>query len=278
MKLRDVSSNSQLPTTDYANNYYGRRCAKDAVLTCNAVRADSKIEILVHRKGSTMVRMMKHLLLAFCCCVACLAVLITGCCFCGVRGSGVVKTESRDVAGFSWIGIESVGRVTVRQTGRESLTITAEDNLLPLINSRVSDGILYLDTAHHVDIRPTKPIELVVEVKRLEGLHSAGVGCVEAEGIQSQRLSVSASGVGSVAVTGCSDSLNLNLSGVGNYQGEHFQTKQATVETSGVGGAVVNVSEQLDATVSGVGSVEYIGSPHVRQFVSGLGRVKKRPP
>jgi hypothetical protein len=39
---------------------------------------------------------------------------------------------------------------------------------------------------------------------------------------------------------------------------------------------VINVSEQLDAAVSGVGSVEYIGSPQVRESVRGVGMVKKR--
>jgi Putative auto-transporter adhesin, head GIN domain len=214
--------------------------------------------------------------------VACLAALslFTSCSLnlggSGMRGSGIVKTESRQVAEFSSISFKSEGRVTVQQTGKESLTIHAEDNLLPLLESRVADRTLYLGTVNNTDINPTKTIEFVVEVKSLESLNINGVGSIEVKNLQGKRLSISLDGVGSTTIAGSSDVLDLSLSGVGSFQGEKFKTKQATVRNSGVGSAVVNVSEQLNATVSGVGSIEYIGSPQVRESVRGIGIIKKR--
>jgi hypothetical protein len=41
------------------------------------------------------------------------------------------------------------------------------------------------------------------------------------------------------------------------------------------GWAIVNVSEKLEAEISGVGSVEYIGDPTIKQDVIGAGRVSK---
>jgi hypothetical protein len=216
------------------------------------------------------------------CLASCLAALsmLAGCSFNvlgnGVRGSGIVKTESRKVAGFSSISFKSVGKVTVQQTGKESLTIAAEDNILPLLESRVADNILYLTLAKDGKMNPTKPIEFVVQVKSLESLNTDGVGSIEAQGIQGKRLAVAMDGVGGVTIAGSSDALDLSLSGVGSFQGEAFQTKQATVRNSGVGSAVVNVSEQLDTDLSGVGSIEYVGSPQVRRSGRGLGTVKKR--
>ena len=206
--------------------------------------------------------------------------LFSGCSFNignnGVRGSGIVKTESRKVAGFSSISFKSVGKVTVQQTGKESLTITADDNILPLLESRVADNILYLTLVNDSHFNPTKPIEFVVQVKSLESLNIDGVGSIEAQGIQGKRLAVPMDGVGGVTIAGSADTLDLSLSGVGSYQGEKFKTKQATVRNSGMGSAVVNVSEQLDADLSGVGSIEYVGSPQVRKSGRGLGSVKKR--
>jgi len=210
---------------------------------------------------------------------ACLAALgfFGGCFFnSGVRGSGVVKTESREVTAFSSISSETVGRVTVQQTGKESLKITAEDNILPLIKSYVTDNVLYLTMVKDASFNPTKPIQFFVEVKSLESLNIKGVGTFEVKDIQGKRLSISQDGVGSTTIAGNVDVLELTLSGVGSFHGEEFKTKQATVRHSGVGSAVVNVSEQLDATVSGVGSIEYIGSPQVRSSVKGVGTVKKR--
>lgn len=214
--------------------------------------------------------------------LACLVALslLSGCFFNignnGVRGSGIVKTESRKVAGFSSISFKSVGKVTVQQTGKESLTIAADDNILPLLESRVADNTLYLTLAKDGRMNPTKPIEFVVEVKSLESLDTDGVGSVEAQGIQGKRLAVAMDGVGEVTIAGSADTLDLSLSGVGSYQGEAFKTKQATVRNSGVGSAVVNVSEQLNADLSGVGSIEYVGSPQVRKSGRGLGAVKQR--
>lgn len=213
---------------------------------------------------------------------SCLAALsiFAGCSFNigsnGVRGSGIVKTESRKVSGFSSISSKSVGKVTVQQTGKESLTITADDNILPLLESRVADNVLYLTIAKDTHMNPTKPIEFVVEVKSLESLNIDGVGSIEVKDIQGKRLSVSLDGVGSMTIAGSVDVLDLSLSGVGSFHGEEFKTKQAKVRHSGVGSAVVNVSDQLDATVSGVGSVEYIGSPQVQKSGRGVGSVKKR--
>ncbi|HTL90069.1 MAG TPA: DUF2807 domain-containing protein [Leptolyngbya sp.] len=194
----------------------------------------------------------------------------------GIRGSGIVKTESREVAGFSSISFKSVGKVTVQQTGKESLMITAEDNILPLLESRVADNILYLTLAKDGKMNPTKAIEFVVQVKSLESLNTDGVGSIEAQGIKGKRLTVAMDGVGHVAIAGSADMLDLNLSGVGSYQGEAFETKQAIARNSGVGSAVLNVSEQLDADLSGVGSIEYVGSPQVRRSGRGLGTVKQR--
>ena len=206
--------------------------------------------------------------------------LFSGCSFNiginGVRGSGIVKTESREVAGFSSISFKSVGKVTMQQTGKESLVITAEDNILPLLESRVADNTLYLTLAKDGKMNPTKPIEFVMQVKSLESLNVDGVGSIEAQGIQGKQLAVAMDGVGEVTIAGSADVLDLTLSGVGSFKGEEFKTKQATVRNRGVGSAVVNVSNQLDADLSGVGSVEYIGSPQVRKSGRGVGGVKKR--
>ncbi|WP_204101966.1 MULTISPECIES: DUF2807 domain-containing protein [Spirulina sp. CCY15215] len=210
---------------------------------------------------------------------ACLAALsLFGGCFfsIGVRGSGVVKTETREVAAFSSISSETVGKVIVQQTGKESLKITSEDNILPLLKSYVADNVLYLTIVKDASFNPTKPIQFIVEVKNLEILNIKGVGSLEVKDIQGKRLSISLDGVGSMTITGSVDVLELTLSGVGSFHGEEFKTKQATVRNRGVGTAVVNVSEQLDATASGVGSIEYIGSPQVRSSARGVGAVKKR--
>jgi hypothetical protein len=194
----------------------------------------------------------------------------------GIRGSGIIKTESREVTTFSSIAFKSVGKLKIQQTGKESLTIIAEDNILPILESRVSGQTLYINNINSSSIDPTQPIEFLVEIKSLERLDVNGVGSIEVKDLQGKRLSVSLDGVGSVTITGNVDVLDLDISGVGSFDGKDLKTKQATVRNKGVGSAVVNVSEELNATVLGIGSIEYIGSPQVRESVKGMGAIKKR--
>lgn len=212
--------------------------------------------------------------------MAVLLTLFTGCVFNlgsrGVRGSGIVKTESRSVSGFSSIAFKSEGNVTVQQTGKESLTISAEDNLLPLLESSVTNGILSIGTINNTDINPTKSIDFAIAVKSLENFNMTGVGHIEAKGIQGKHLAIALTGVGDMSIEGAADSLDLNLEGVGNYDGKGFKTKQATVHSKGVGSAVLNASDRLDVSVSGIGAVEYIGSPKVQKSGEGLGQIKQR--
>ncbi len=204
--------------------------------------------------------------------------VFTGCAFSlnGTRGSGVLKTEVREVKTFSTISFKSVGKLKIQQTGKESLTIIADENILPILESRVSEQTLYINNVNSSSIDPTNPIEFIVEVKNLENLYTKAVGSIEVKDIQGKRLSISLDGVGSMAIAGNVDVLDLNLSGVGNFNGEELKAKQATVRNKGVGSAVVNVSEQLEASVSGIGAIEYIGSPQVQESMKGMGEIKKR--
>lgn len=194
----------------------------------------------------------------------------------GVRGSGEVQKESREVGGFSSINLHSLGKVVIKQGEKESLTISAEDNLLPLLVSRVANGTLHLEISNGINLRPTKPIEYIVEVKTLEDLQVSGVGQVESKDLKSPKLSVSLSGVGNIDLKGSVEILDLKVSGVGSFQGADLQTKKAKVRNSGVGNAIINVSDQLDATVSGVGTIEFFGNPSVNQSVCGIGKIRKR--
>ncbi len=69
---------------------------------------------------------------------------------------------------------------------------------------------------------------------------------------------------------------DIYISGAGNYEAEDLESKEVKIDVGGAGSAIVNVSDELDAKVSGSGSVKYMGDPTtVKQDVSGAGRVSK---
>ena len=54
-----------------------------------------------------------------------------------VAGSGKVATETRAVVGFDAIALRGSITLELRQGEREGLELSADDNLLPLIETRV---------------------------------------------------------------------------------------------------------------------------------------------
>jgi hypothetical protein len=59
--------------------------------------------------------------------------LLTGCSV--VNGSGQTKSETRTVSGFTGIELSGTGEVTIEQGDAESLTVEADDNVLPALTS-----------------------------------------------------------------------------------------------------------------------------------------------
>ena len=211
--------------------------------------------------------------------VALFALVLSGCDggFGGVvTGSGNVTSESRNVSGFQAVSLSGVGNLTIDQNGTESLTVEAEDNLLPYIKTEVQGNRLVIGSKDNTSLNPTKPINYRLTVKDLNSIDLSGAGKINGTGINTPKLAVNVSGAGDITLAGKADSQDINLSGAGNYHGEDLVSKNVTITTSGAGSAVVQVSDTLDATVSGAGSVRYIGDPQVKQNVSGAGSVSKQ--
>jgi hypothetical protein len=201
---------------------------------------------------------------------------VAGCAIsCGevVTGSGQVATQSRSVGHFKEIELSGSGELVVEQTGTESLSIQAEDNLLPLITAEVTGDRLELGFRRGTNVRTTKPIIYHVTVKELTGLQLSGSGSGKLTQIESPRLVVRISGSGEVSISGKADKQEVHISGSGSYSAEHLASKDAEVDISGSGSATVDVAEHLDAKISGSGSVEYTGNPTVNRHISGSGSI-----
>ena len=192
-----------------------------------------------------------------------------------VRGSGVVRTEPRDATGFSEVRLSGSGEVDVRHGDADSVTVEAEDNILPLLETRVRDGRLTLGTKPNVSISPTRAIRYHVTVNRLTAIGVSGSGRFVADGLDTPRLTADISGSGSATLSGRADAVELTISGSGAYDASRLASKSATVTISGSGSATVNAADRVEATVSGSGSVRYLGNPSVDQQVSGSGSVRR---
>lgn len=207
-------------------------------------------------------------------------VLAFGAAGCGAidakNGSGNVISESRPVKDFTGVELSGSGKLIIEQSDVESLTIMADDNLLPELTAEVRDSKLLLGTRNFISINPTGFVTYKLLVKNLNSIGISGGAEIDVKGLRTDSLTVGVSGAGDMTITGETNDQTIAISGAGKYHAEGFKSKKASVSISGIGSALLAVSDSLDVHVSGAGEVEYIGDPHVTQDVSGAGTVKKK--
>jgi Putative auto-transporter adhesin, head GIN domain len=191
-------------------------------------------------------------------------------------GSGNVVSEPRPVAGVNLVRLRGSGNLVVEQTGAESLTIEAEDNILPLLRSDVENGVLILGLRPGVGIVTHQPIVFKLTVKQLTGLDASGSGSIVVTGIDTDRFGLEGSGSIEVEVAGRAQEQDVSISGSGRYNGEALTSRSARVTVSGSADVVVNASDALDVQVSGSGNVRYVGNPSITEKVSGSGSVGRK--
>lgn len=84
------------------------------------------------------------------------------------------------------------------------------------------------------------------------------------------------SGSGRIEAKGSADVVKANLSGSGKVLAADLTTNRCEVRISGSGDVEINVINELDANISGSGSVSYRGDPKkVNSNASGSGKVRK---
>jgi hypothetical protein len=203
------------------------------------------------------------------------AFLFTSCGFWGIRGSGRMKNESRQVENFT--GIDASGAFTIKVKVGEStsLKISAEDNLLKLIRTQVKGNTLVIDTRKNIS--PRKEIRVYITTPNLESIECSGANSIVAEGINTEAFDVDLSGAGNIDLYGTANKFRAEISGAGSIDAKKLKANNVVISVSGAASADVYANEYLDASVSGVGSIDYYGDPKkTNTNVSGVGSITRK--
>jgi hypothetical protein len=193
----------------------------------------------------------------------------------GARGSGVLTTESREVSGFTGVTVSGAAHLILEQSGTESLTITAEDNILPLLSSEVVDGRLLLGNRTGASISPTREIVYHVTCRDLSAVSLSGAVRADLEGVDTDELEVALSGATHLTAAGRADWQHTSASGTSRIDARDLESRTARIDVSGTAWATVRVSDSLEANASGASVIEYIGTPAVSVSVSGTAVVRQ---
>jgi len=202
-----------------------------------------------------------------------LGCIVVACNMAGIRGSGTLKTEARSVSGFTAVQVHGSAKLIVEQSDTESLSVTADDNLLQHLKSEVRGSSLILGPEGVVSLSPSETVTWKLTVRKLNSIGVSGDVAVDAKNIHTDSLDVAVSGAGDISITGDSARQVIAISGLGKYKGQDFKTEDTSIAISGAGEAVVAAAKRLDVQVSGAGEVRYVGSPEVTRSISGAGSV-----
>jgi len=104
----------------------------------------------------------------------------------------------------------------------------------------------------------------------------SGSGRVSMNASISNGATFGISGSGKIEASGTAKEVKATISGSGRVYAANLEVDKCDIRISGSGGVEINVKSELDANISGSGSVSYKGNPsHVNSHASGSGSVRK---
>jgi Putative auto-transporter adhesin, head GIN domain len=191
-------------------------------------------------------------------------------------GAGPRTTETRHVAPYDRVEVDSSIDVEVVPGDGNTVTVAGGENVIDHVETASSDGVLHLSIRDHgIVIGPDPYDDVRVQVSRavLQGVRIQGSSDVSLGRIEAPQLSIDIQGSGGVEASGRVGTLDASIHGSGDADLHELAARSATVSIEGSGDARVNVEEQLDVSVAGSGDVSYRGNPRVSQHVEGSGDV-----
>lgn len=183
--------------------------------------------------------------------------------------------------------------LTLKQGDKPSISITGDEHAISELYFRVSVDRLVIRT--HKKHQHKDDVKIVLVVPDINELSLSGVVDlytpstlnfdnfrIEVSGVanidikvKTEKFVLLASGVLDAEISGETKEMKLDISGTGTLDAIDLTSSNCSIDISGLGSAEVNATENLDASVSGMGKIGYTGHPRVYAHTSGFGRIRK---
>jgi hypothetical protein len=213
-----------------------------------------------------------------------------------IRGSGHVTDQTHKLSSLTAVELATFGNLYIEKGNREEIRVEAEENLHDYFRIEVEGRKLVIGTERHANLRPKKPVNFYLTVKKLDTIELSGCGNIEAPDLEGGHVKVSISGAGdikakdlkgdvvSIEVSGAGDfvadgidagKLRISISGAGDVEIDEATADRAELEISGAGNAEISNGEikTQEITISGTGDyrAERVQSDYADVEVSGCG-------
>jgi hypothetical protein len=170
-----------------------------------------------------------------------------------VSGNGKAISQERTVGEFTGVTLSGVAKINIHFADNNRVVVTTDSNIQDIVTTATENNILNVDLK-----RDVKNVGIIVDVylPRIDMINLKGVGNIEIE-------------------EGRGLDLEIRHTGVGNINLEKYCVENATVIYKGVGNIKIWAINSLNGTGSGVGSIQYKGSPRMNMHFDGVGGFKQ---
>lgn len=212
-----------------------------------------------------------------------------------VQGSGKIVKQNRELAHFTALASAVSGNVEIELGNTEGVTIEADDNILPLIETVIENDTLRIRPARRDVSFNTRNMKIVVHARALRRVSVAGSGSIAADNLRGENLqfdiggsgsldlrnlasesvTVALGGSGNFKASGNTERLQVSIGGSGEVHAGQLAARDAVVSIGGSGEATVWAKQSLSLSVSGSGDIGYYGDPKVSKSISGSGSIKR---
>lgn len=210
-----------------------------------------------------------------------------------IIGSDRLVHEVRAIAGVRGIELSGPIDLVVKQDLDEKLTLHTDDNIAPLIETQLQEGILRIGVRPGANFRTRHAIGATVALAQLGTLKVLGPGDVGCDGLDSSLLEITMAGPGevrfdsmhvaatkvllqgngAVRLSGSSAKQDYVIDGSGEVDADELVGRAVAVRMAGSGRAKIWATESLSVAITGSGDVRYRGRPALATSLQGSGRL-----
>lgn len=211
-----------------------------------------------------------------------------------VKGNGILATAEREASEFSEISYGIPGKLILKKGSTPSIVIEADENIIPLVETRVVNNRLNIKTKENL-LPGKNGLTVCVTIPDIRYMSVNGSGNIRVEDVfQTGQLSLKINGSGNISMETEAEKLNsringsggidlkgyseihtIDITGSGSVMAYDAETLECSVKVMGSGNSYVTVTEDLDVHIMGSGNVYVKGSPLTNVRTQGSGKVIK---
>lgn len=200
-----------------------------------------------------------------------------------ITGSGVSRKETRKVGAFEKIDLGMAFHLFLTQGNKQSVSIEADDNILPYLETYVKDRTLYIKSKDDMGFDSKSPMNVYVTLPVLRKIDASGAATIQSTtpwktdelelelsaavqlelDINVTKLDADLSAASKTRLQGKAAFLKVEISGAAKFNGENLTVGKADIEISGAAQAELQVTNEIEYEATGASRLIYRGSPRI---------------